>query len=453
MKHKYRPSSNVFFSVMAFLLLPILVMSQNRTGGIAKLKILIPIRNFSGFVTVKTDPTTGEQSFSGFAIQVFQAVMNTALATPIPFEFIPFAKPDGTMDGSFDDMLKNVSSKKYDGAAGEISILYSRTQWVDFTMPYLDTSISMLVCLRQEPTKSRMIPLATLTKYVVASSLAFSFVVALLFWFLEYRNDRHASVHKSANSSLGQSSRNHDDNWRSEMLGSMIQTRLVMILFFMVLLVLIACYTASQTSSLASQRPSGSFKNINQLIRKESNVGYREGSFIRNLLIQKGIDGSKLISLRSEDEMVSMLSKGTAQSGVDAIFADTPNLKILVAKHCNVFTIVPTYNLHAAGFGFAFYKGFEQLSDVSKGILRIIENGQLAKIQETTIGSLESCQDDPNAAPGLAFLDSDTLWILIAGAIAVFLLISIVLLLYCGIRYNTGTKKVVAYPCYLSPCC
>ncbi|KAK9675324.1 hypothetical protein RND81_11G000600 [Saponaria officinalis] len=352
MKHKCRPISELFFCIVALLTIPMLVMSQNSTGVGAKLKIAIPIRNFTGFVTVKTDPTTGEHTFGGFAIQVFQAVMNTALATPIPFEFVPFVRPDGTMDGTFDDMLKNVSSKNFDGAAGEISILYSRTQWVDFTMPYLDTSISMLVRLRQEPTRSRVIPLATLTKYVVASSLAFSFIVALLFWFMEYRNDRHASVNKIANSSSALSSRNRDDNWRSEMLGSMVQTRLVMILFFMVLLVIIACYTASQTSSLVSQRPSGSFKNINQLIRKEANVGYREGSFIRNLLIQKGIDGSRLISLRSEEEMVSMLSKGTAQGGVDAIVADTPNLKILVAKHCNVFTIVPTYNLHAAGFGF-----------------------------------------------------------------------------------------------------
>ncbi|KAL9243362.1 hypothetical protein vseg_017257 [Gypsophila vaccaria] len=449
MKDEHRSPFKFFFYVVACLMIPGLAMGQNSTEGEKTLQILIPVRHFTDFVSYNVDPVTGEYNFSGFAIQVFQAVMNTALPERIPFKFVPFAKPDGSMNGTFDDMLKNVSSEGYDGAVGEITILHSRTQWVDFTMPYLDTSISMLVRLRQGPSKTG---LSRTTKYVVASSLGFSFVVALLFWFLEYRNDKHATQNKIADSSSArQSSRNDDDNWRREMMESMIQTRLVMILFFMVLLVLITCYTASQTTSLASQRPTEVFKSLDELRRKQVNIGYREGSFIRDLLVIEGIDQSKLIVLHTEEEMVSMLSKGTAQGGVDAIIADAPTLKLLVAKHCNDFSIEPTYNLHAAGFGFAFRRNFEQLTEISNGILRIIDNGQLALIQERTIGSLEGCSnDDPNAS---AFIDSDTKWILIAGAIAVVLLIGIVLLIYYGNRCNTRRKKSVAYPCYLSPCC
>ncbi|KAK9668987.1 hypothetical protein RND81_13G101000 [Saponaria officinalis] len=445
MKGECTSTSKLFVFVVAFLLIPNLATGQNNnTGELETLQILIPVRQFTGFVSYEVDPLTGEYNFSGFAIKVFQAVMNKALPNHIPFKFVPFAKPDGSMNGTFDDMLKNVSSEGYHGAVGEISILHSRTTWVDFTMPYLGTSISMLVRFRQGPTKTG---LGRSTKYVVASSLGFSFIVALLFWFLEYRNDRHASQSKTADSSPRQSSAtNVDDYFRREVLRSIIQTRLVMILFFMVLLVLITCYTASQTTtSLANQPPSGNFKSLNELIRKEANVGYREGSFIRNLLVRKGIDESKLIVLHSEEEMVSMLSKGSAEGGVDAIIADEPNLKILVAKHCDKFTIEPTYNLHAAGFGFAFRKKFERLPEISNGILRLIENDQLAKIQEMTIGNLEGCSNEPNNDS--AFLDSDTLWILIAGAIAVVLLIGIVLLIYCG------NRKSVAYPCYLSPCC
>ena len=67
--------------------------------------------------------------------------------------------------------------------------------------------------------------------------------------------------------------------------------------------------------------------------------------------------------------MVSKLSKGTSQGGVDAIVADHPTLKLLVAKHCDVFTIQPTYNLHAAGLGFVCLSFFLSLSHVIDNVI------------------------------------------------------------------------------------
>lgn len=102
-----------------------------------------------------------------------------------------------------------MSIQKYDGAVGEISILYSRTRLVDFTLPYLDTSISMLVPVKQH--NIGRISLKELTKYIVASTLVFSFIVALLFWSLEHKNEKHASHQLS----LAQSTKN-DLVWRSK---------------------------------------------------------------------------------------------------------------------------------------------------------------------------------------------------------------------------------------------
>ncbi|CAO2829074.1 unnamed protein product [Amaranthus hypochondriacus] len=443
----------LMFCLMAML--PILAMSQNDTSSRGnetttttptRLRIVIPVRQFDDFVTINLDPTTGENRFSGFAIEVFKAVANTALPnSPILFDLIPFVKPDGTMNGTFDDMLEDVSSQKYDGAVGEISILYSRTRLVDFTLPYLDTSISMLVPVKQH--NIGRISLKELTKYIVASTLVFSFIVALLFWSLEHKNEKHASHQLS----LAQSTKN-DLVWRREMMGSMIQTRLVMILFFMMMLILIACYAASQASSLTTHHESRGFQSLDELIRKKANVGYRKGSYVFKMLIEKNFRESQLKSLGSEEDMFEMLNKGTAQGGVDAVVADTPNLKLFLDKHCGAFTIVPAVNLPAAGFGFAFRKGTDLAYEFSNGILRIIDNGQLAKIRDRTIGGLQTCEDYPNPSTSNT-LDQDTLWILIAGGIGVFILISIILLLYCGIRCNTRKNKVVAYPCYLFPCC
>ncbi|KAK9756624.1 hypothetical protein RND81_01G110200 [Saponaria officinalis] len=140
---------------------------------------------------------------------------------------------------------------------------------------------------------------------------------------------------------------------------------LMMISLFLIAIVLIASYIVSEASSLASQGRNGSVKSLNQLISMGSNVGYREGSYIYRLLLFKGIKESNLISLKSEKEMVDMLSKGTSKGGVDAIVANAPHLKLLQSKHCNAFTTVPETTLHATGFGFGFIPSGHRHSDVT----------------------------------------------------------------------------------------
>lgn len=100
---------------------------------------------------------------------------------------------------------------------GEISILHYRTPWVDFTLPYLDSEISMLIRMNQQPIGKGGIALASATKYIVATTLAFSFVVAISFWILEYRTDKNASQSNDTSSSV-QSTGIVYDNLRSKYL-------------------------------------------------------------------------------------------------------------------------------------------------------------------------------------------------------------------------------------------
>lgn len=97
-----------------FVLIPIPVLSQDNTTSTTQpeLRIVIPVREFEDWVRIEHDPITGEQEISGFAIEVFKAVVNKGLASPIPYKFVPFVKPDGvTMKGTFDDMLRAVYDK------------------------------------------------------------------------------------------------------------------------------------------------------------------------------------------------------------------------------------------------------------------------------------------------------------------------------------------------------
>jgi len=221
-----------------------------------------------------------------------------------------------------------------------------------------------------------------------------------------------------------------------------------MVLFFMVLLVLIACYAASQTSSLSETSRRLPIKNINQLIRTGANVGYQQGSFIKNLLIGKGLFESQLVAFNTSQNVYDLLSQGSV-AGL------TPHLQLRQAGHCKTLGLVPTFSLQAARFGFAFRTESTEVRGMSNGILKLIYNGQMRRIQERTIGSVEICQDDQNFGESSDFIDRDTLWILVAGTIGVLLLMIIMMMVQCRITFATTRKKkkALAYPCYALPNC
>ncbi|KAL6295917.1 hypothetical protein ACE6H2_004059 [Prunus campanulata] len=73
-----------------------------------KLRIGVPVKvGFTEFVTVTKSPSTNTTDVTGFSIDVFKAAVEL-LAFALPFDFIPFAKPDGTSAGSYDDLCYQV---------------------------------------------------------------------------------------------------------------------------------------------------------------------------------------------------------------------------------------------------------------------------------------------------------------------------------------------------------
>ena len=76
-----------------------------------RLRIVVPVKDgFTEFVDVKRDPTTKELISRGFAIDMFKAIVNSAMPYTVLFDFYPYERPNGSMNGTYDDMLRAVSS-------------------------------------------------------------------------------------------------------------------------------------------------------------------------------------------------------------------------------------------------------------------------------------------------------------------------------------------------------
>ncbi|KAH7537896.1 hypothetical protein FEM48_Zijuj03G0141600 [Ziziphus jujuba var. spinosa] len=73
-----------------------------------KLKIGVPPkRGFNEFVDVKYNNATSRTELHGYCIDVFEAVVN-ALPFGLAYEFSAFAKPNGDINGTYDDLVYQV---------------------------------------------------------------------------------------------------------------------------------------------------------------------------------------------------------------------------------------------------------------------------------------------------------------------------------------------------------
>ncbi|CAA6670290.1 unnamed protein product [Spirodela intermedia] len=347
-----------------------------------KLKILVPgpvDPGFHPFLRADPDPQTGKLVVSGFAIEVFEAALEQ-LPYAFPVEYFQLHRPDGMPSPKYNDLVRQVFEQKFDGLVGDVTITANRSNYADFTLPYTTSAVSMVVPLRDDRRMSAWIFMRPLSGTLWIVSGAFFVFTGLVVWILEHRvNDdfRGPLGHQIGTASYFIFSTlvfSHKEKMVSNL------SRVVVIIWVFVVLVLQSSYTASLTSMLT-------FK---ELIRREEYVGYLRNSFTRGVLLEEGFKEEKLKPFKSPEEYREALSKGSRNGGVGAIVDEIPYLRFFLKDHCNDYTMAgPRYK--AGGFGFVFPKGSPLVPDLSRAILEIAEGDRMVTIEKRWFGDLESC--------------------------------------------------------------
>lgn len=129
-------------------------------------------------------------------------------------------------------------------------------------------------------------------------------------------------------------------------------SKLVLIIWLFVVLILKQSYTASLASMLTVQQLKPAFVDVTEIKRNGYFVGYHKGSFVRGLLIkQLNIDPSKLKPYSTPEQYHEALSSGSENGGVAAIFDEIPYIRIFLAMYGSKYTMAgPVYKTD--GFGF-----------------------------------------------------------------------------------------------------
>ncbi|KAG6585769.1 Glutamate receptor 2.7, partial [Cucurbita argyrosperma subsp. sororia] len=342
-----------------------------------RLRIGVPVKEgYSEFVRVNG------KKVEGYCRDVFDAVIE-ALPYALPFDYIPFALPNGSRAGSYDDLIMQVNTGVYDGAVGDITIVANRSKYVDFTLPFTDSGVSMVVPTKADSKNRAWLFLKPLTLDLWITSLCFFVFMGFVVWILEHRinPDFRGPPSHQISTSLWYSFCTMVFTQRENLISNLGKIRGV--IWFFVVFVLTQSYTASLTSLLTVQQLQPTITNINELLMKQSSVGYLDGSFVGGLLTSVGIKNLK--SYRSLEELDKLFKLGGSNGGIDAAFDETPYIKLFLSKFRDEYTMVgPNYKTD--GFGFAFPIGSPLVVDISRAVLNVTESKRMNQLQMKWFG-------------------------------------------------------------------
>ncbi|KAM7252563.1 hypothetical protein ACFE04_008072 [Oxalis oulophora] len=372
----------LFFLIFCSFSLEIISsLEHNETTSTLKLKIGVPVKEgFKKFVEVldlKINGTNINHSCTGFSIEVFAAAVRS-LPFDVEYEFIPFVNTTEN-EGSYDELLRQIEEKIVDGVAGDTTIVFNRTSFVDFTLPYTESGVTMLVPMKQE--KDMWVVVKPFSWDLWLAIVVVSIFIGCVLLVLERHNTTVSTKRfvgmifwlpvASVVSSQGEKVINNS-------------SKFVLVVWLFLAVVLMQCYTASLSSMLTVNQLLPTYTSVDELKKGGYYVGYQAGSFVGpTLLVNKlGFSPSKLIAYSTIEEYREALSNGSKNGGVAAIFDEIPYIRMFLAKYGSEFMMAgSTYR--TGGFGFAFPLNSTLVPHFSRAILNISDGNKMMDDLET----------------------------------------------------------------------
>ncbi|WJX44269.1 hypothetical protein P8452_31266 [Trifolium repens] len=367
------------------------------------LRIAVPGRTaFSKFVKVDYD-ARGNPKFSGFCIEIFDKALEV-LGYDLPYEYHP-------INGTYPELVQLVYNKTYDGVVGDMTILAERMEYVDFTVPYAESGLSMIVTEKSQ--ESAWMFMKPFTWQMWAVTGAILIYTMLVVWYLEkedneefqgnWKNQISTSVWFTFSSLFFA----HREKMHSNL------SRVVMVSWLFLVLILNSSYTASLSSMLTVQQLHANVTDIEWLKKNDMKIGCDGDSFVRTYLeeVEKFKPGN-IVNISNENNYDPEFKN----SSIAAAFLELPYEKVYISKYCKGYS-ASTPTTRFGGLGFMFQKGSPLVRDVSKAILELLQKGELKKLEDIWLNPTNVCSNNLNSK-NTESLKLGSFWILyvISGA-------------------------------------
>ncbi|KAJ0863026.1 putative periplasmic binding protein-like I [Helianthus annuus] len=302
---------------------------------------------FKEFVDVKYDHDDHSFTITGYSIELFEETVKR-LPYYLPYEFYPFT-------GSYDSLVKQVYLKNFDAVIGDVSVVSSRYQYAEFTHPFTETGLMMVVPITPYHQQWLFVKPFTFGMWII--TILFNIYNALVIYLIERKHspELQGSVMNQTGILLSLAftrtfSKNSDEVHSN-------LTRMTTVAWIFAAIIIGQCYTASLTSMLTIRRLKPQVTDYEALKNSNAVVGYSKGSHVARYLEDVlGFKSENLRNFTSPEEYAYALKN----RHIAAVFLETPLTKLFLAKYCKSFTTAGT-TFRDGGFGFVRLLPFDLL--------------------------------------------------------------------------------------------
>lgn len=337
---------------------------------------------------------TGNDRFYGYAIDLI-----AMLAKEIGFKHEFYLTEDGKYGSpqpnkEWNGMIKELLDRKADAAIVDLTITYERESAVDFTIPFMNTGISILFkkAEKSDPSLfSFLYPFSVdVWLYMLTAYLGVSLLMFIMGRFTPYEwVSPHPCVPEEGD--LQNQFNLPNSFWfttgaimqqGSEIAPIAISTRIASSMWWFFSLIMISSYTANLAAFLTAQRMTAPIENANDLA-KQTKIVYgckEEGS---TCLFFKNSDDP--LMKRMWTTMLAARPKAFADSNEKAVervkkgnyafLMESSSIEYVVERDCNLTQIGGL--LDSKGYGIATPPGSPVRSVLSSAIIKLQERGEL----------------------------------------------------------------------------
>ncbi|WOH03500.1 hypothetical protein DCAR_0622898 [Daucus carota subsp. sativus] len=327
-----------------------------------------------------------ETSYDGFSIKVFEETMRVAYADKdLTYSYTPFYGED------YGHMVAKIKSGEYDLVAGDVTILEERHDDADFSQPYSESGMVLIVPLRSTLPNGMWLFLKPFTTEMWGVLVAITVYNGFAVWLIErnYNEEFRSGTVWNQTGILIWLAFSTLFTLRGDKLHSNL-SRMAMVVWLFVALIITQSYTASLASMLTAQRLEPSIKNVETLVEMNATVGHCQGTFLGSFINKVlRIEEGKIRKYNTTHEYAEALNSGE----IAGIFLEVPYAKVFLAQYCKSF-IKTEKTFKMGGLGFAFQKNFSMLPEINKAIMSITENGNLSRLEDEYINNQECVDED-----------------------------------------------------------
>ncbi|XP_047180172.1 uncharacterized protein LOC124846846 [Vigna umbellata] len=317
----------------------------------------------------------------------------------------------------------------------DVSIISYRYQYADFTQPYTDPGVVMVVPLKSKVDHRAWLFMKPFTKTMWVLILAMVIYNGFILWMLERRHSPEIT-----GSMLNQTGtmawlgltplmKLDGDKLHSNL------SKIVMVVWLFVALIITQTYTANLASMLTAERLEPTVDNIDRLRNSYIRVGYSSGSFVRHYV--ETVLKFHPENMRNYGELEEF-AEAFRRKEIGVAFLEAPAAKFFVAKYCKEFIQAgPLYKV--GGVGFAFPRGSPLIPHVNKALLDLVETGKVSELENKMLGS-EECEDT-KVNGETASLSPNSFWVLfiLTGGTSTF---SLLVYVFC-MNYANSEEKTI----------